>query len=155
MKTAYFYDSSAGKIGIAENGSSITNVFFGNTVQPKQFEIGRTKLLDEAAAQLFQYLDKERTVFDLPLEFEEGTAFERSIWKALETIPYGKTKSYGMIAAQIGKPAASRAVGRAIGRNPLSIFVPCHRVIGTNGKLTGYAGGLEMKKALLHLEGIL
>lgn len=84
-----------------------------------------------------------------------GTDFQKRVWKALEKIPFGTTKSYGEIACEIGAPKASRAVGAANGKNPLSIIVPCHRVIGTNGKLTGFAGGLEVKEKLLNLEGSL
>jgi methylated-DNA-[protein]-cysteine S-methyltransferase len=91
--------------------------------------------------------------FTLPLA-ARGTAFQQAVWQALCDIPYGETRSYGEIARTIGKPSASRAVGAANGRNPLSIIVPCHRVIGQNGSLTGYAGGLPIKQVLLHLEGI-
>ena len=154
MKQAFYYETSFGNIGIAENGSAITNVFFGNTVRPKEFSLCETPLLQKAAKQLQEYLQSKRKVFDLPLA-PEGTEFERSVWDALLTIPYGETRSYGQIAAQLGKPSACRAVGRSNGLNPISNFIPCHRVIGASGKLTGYAGGLPMKEALLHLEGII
>jgi methylated-DNA-[protein]-cysteine S-methyltransferase len=110
-------------------------------------------LAAEAARQLDAYLAGERTAFDLPLA-PQGTAFEQEVWAALGTIPYGETRSYGQIAAQIGRTSwsAARAVGRANGRNPLWIVVPCHRVVGADGRLTGYAGGLEVKRALLDLE---
>ena len=104
-----------------------------------------------AREQLDQYFAGERTRFDLPLELE-GPAFHRRVWEALLTIPYGETRSYGQIAAQIGDPSAARAVGYADGRNPIAIVVPCHRVIGSDGSLTGYGGGLECKRALLDLE---
>ena len=83
----------------------------------------------------------------------EGTDFERAVWAALQTIPFGQTRTYGQIAAQINRPTASRAVGHANGRNPISVLIPCHRVIGANGALTGYAGGVDMKEKLLKLEG--
>ena len=153
MTRAWFYETNVGRIGIAENGTAITNVFFGRTVVPKVYELEETPLLREAGGQLVEYLAGARTVFDLPLA-PEGTAFERTVWEALLTIPYGEVRSYGQIAAQIGRPAACRAVGRANGLNPISIFIPCHRVVGANGKLTGYAGGLDMKKKLLELEGV-
>lgn len=108
-------------------------------------------LLVEAEKQLTDYFAGRRRAFVLPLAFE-GTAFQRAVWAALLTIPFGKTRSYGEIARQVGKPAASRAVGAANGRNPLSIVAPCHRVIGVNGKLTGFAGGLEAKAWLLDME---
>jgi methylated-DNA-[protein]-cysteine S-methyltransferase len=108
-------------------------------------------LLTRAATQLQEYFEGKRESFDLPIAFE-GTEFQRRVWEALRGIPHHRTVSYNAIARQIGKPAAVRAVGAAIGRNPISIIVPCHRVIGSNGKLTGFAGGLETKAALLKLE---
>jgi methylated-DNA-[protein]-cysteine S-methyltransferase len=104
-----------------------------------------------ARTQLEQYFAGERTTFDLPLA-AEGSEFERRVWRALEDIPYGETQSYGEVADRIGAPGAARAVGLANGRNPISIVVPCHRVIGANGTLTGYGGGLERKRFLLELE---
>src|SRR5690606_6369357 len=105
-----------------------------------------------AATQLNAYFLGERQSFDLPLDLSAGTAFQVSAWSALLQIASGNTISYGELAKRMGKPAAVRAAGTAIGRNPLSIFVPCHRVIGTSGSLTGYAGGLERKRFLLRLE---
>nr|WP_203606558.1 methylated-DNA--[protein]-cysteine S-methyltransferase [Streptomyces sp. SID11385] len=104
-----------------------------------------------ALDQLGAYFAGELTTFDLPLH-QEGTPFQRTVWDALVRIPYGETRSYGQLAAALGKPSASRAVGLANGRNPISIVVPCHRVVGANGSLTGYAGGVEKKKALLAFE---
>ncbi len=154
MKHAYFYQSPLGKIGIAEEGGFITNLFFGNTVAPKDFEVFETPLLKRAGEQLREYFSGKRREFDLPLR-PEGTMFQRRVWEVLAEIPYGQTVTYGEIAKKLGKPSACRAVGAANGKNPISIFLPCHRVIGTNGKLTGYAGGLPAKKLLLKLEGIL
>jgi methylated-DNA-[protein]-cysteine S-methyltransferase len=105
----------------------------------------------ETARQLGEYFAGERTAFDLPLR-ATGTAFEQRVWDELRDIPYGETTSYGAIARRLGHPRAARAVGRANGRNPLAIVVPCHRVIGASGALTGYAGGLDRKRALLALE---
>jgi methylated-DNA-[protein]-cysteine S-methyltransferase len=105
----------------------------------------------EAVEQLEAYFAGDRTEFDLDLHLV-GTAFQRRVWEALLTIPYGETRSYGEIARQIGSPGASRAVGLANGHNPIGIVVPCHRVIGANGSLTGYGGGLDRKRALLSLE---
>jgi methylated-DNA-[protein]-cysteine S-methyltransferase len=104
-----------------------------------------------AAEQLGAYFAGDRTEFDLDVELV-GTGFQRRVWSALLTIPYGQTRFYGQIAKQIGAPSASRAVGLANGRNPISIVVPCHRVIGGNGSLTGYGGGIGRKRALLDLE---
>jgi methylated-DNA-[protein]-cysteine S-methyltransferase len=110
-------------------------------------------VLKAAMAQLQEYFAGARKEFDLPFDVR-GTAFQKLVWEQLLAIPYGETRSYGDIAKRLGKPAASRAVGAANGRNPLSIVVPCHRVIGTSGTLTGFAGGLDAKRALLELEGI-
>ena len=103
------------------------------------------------ARQLEEYFAGERTTFDVPLKLRGGP-FEREVWAELERIPYGETASYGEIARRVGKPHASRAVGAANGRNPIAIIVPCHRVIGSDGTLTGYGGGLDRKRALLDLE---
>jgi methylated-DNA-[protein]-cysteine S-methyltransferase len=108
-------------------------------------------LLIEAKAQLGEYFAGERETFDLPLSLQ-GTPFQRQVWKALQEIPFGKTWSYGQLALRLGRPTASRAVGMANSRNPVSIVVPCHRVVGSGGALTGYAGGLERKRWLLELE---
>jgi methylated-DNA-[protein]-cysteine S-methyltransferase len=108
-------------------------------------------VLVEAKRQLDEYFAGTRTHFDLPLDFR-GTDFQKSVWAALLTIPAGETRSYADIAAQIGRPSACRAVGAANGKNPISIIAPCHRVIGSDGSLTGFAGGLEGKKFLLELE---
>lgn len=114
-------------------------------------EVPEHSVLLEAERQLAQYFAGTRRTFSLPLDFA-GTEFQRGVWAALLTIPYGETRSYGDIARQIGRPKAVRAVGAANGRNPLSIVAPCHRVVGANGKLTGFAGGLATKAFLLALE---
>jgi methylated-DNA-[protein]-cysteine S-methyltransferase len=108
--------------------------------------------LRQTQRQLNEYFAGERRAFSLPLDFR-GTDFQRRVWQALLTIPYGETRSYAHIARQIGRPTAVRAVGAANGRNPLSIVAPCHRVIGSSGQLTGFAGGLATKAQLLALEG--
>ncbi len=108
-------------------------------------------VLDEAAEQLGAYFAGERTAFDLPLA-PRGTAFQRAVWDALRQIPYGDTRSYAQVAREVGRPDLVRAVGGANARNPLAVVVPCHRVIGSDGSLTGYAGGLACKRALLDLE---
>lgn len=108
-------------------------------------------VLAAAAQQLNEYFDGRRTTFSLPLA-PVGTPFQRQVWEALLTIPFGNTRSYAQIAQQIGRPTAMRAVGAANGRNPLSIVAPCHRVVGSNGALTGFAGGLDVKARLLALE---
>ena len=108
-------------------------------------------VLVETERQLAEYFSGERRAFDVPLSFA-GTDFQKRVWAALLAIPFGETRSYGEIADQLGNPGASRAVGAANGRNPISIIAPCHRVVGSNGKLTGFAGGLEAKAYLLDLE---
>jgi len=109
--------------------------------------------LVEAAAQLRDYFAGKRDHFDMKLDLSHGTAFQQSVWQQLLTIPAGATLTYGTLSAKLGNPAAVRAVGAAVGRNPISVIVPCHRVLGADGSLTGYAGGLERKTALLELEG--
>ena len=111
----------------------------------------KQSILLETERQLCEYFAGERTWFELPLE-PRGSEFQRKVWRALKEIPFGKTRSYRDLAERIGLPKASRAVGAANGKNPLSIVVPCHRVIGADGTLTGYAGGLETKAALLAFE---
>ena len=119
-----------------------------------RWQPGDHPLLDATAAQLDAYFAGVRIAFDLPLA-PEGTEFQRTVWHALATIPYGETISYAALAERIGKPAAVRAVGAANGRNPLPIVLPCHRVIGADGALTGFGGGLPTKRFLLELEGAL
>jgi methylated-DNA-[protein]-cysteine S-methyltransferase len=116
---------------------------------------GRNVVIDRAQQQMAQYFAKQRTVFDLPLDLRVGTPFQQSVWHALLAIASGQHSSYGSIAQRIGNPKAVRAVGAAVGRNPISVIVPCHRVLGSSGALTGYAGGLHRKTALLQLEGVL
>ncbi len=128
-----------------------------NAVTAIRFSAGGAQdaspLLDAAEAQLREYFAGARRTFDLPLA-PHGTAFQQRVWTASRTIPYGETRTYGELAAAIDSPNASRAVGMANHRNPIPIIIPCHRVIGANGTLTGYAGGLEIKRRLLALEGI-
>lgn len=112
-------------------------------------------VLRQAIAQLSAYFAGERSGFDLPLDLQAGTPFQQGVWSALLAIPAGGTRTYADVARTLGRPQAARAVGAAVGRNPVSIVVPCHRVLGTGGSLTGYAGGLERKTALLRLEGAL
>jgi len=151
MKTVWFYDYPIGTVGIAGEGGVITNVFFGGDKRPTSFETSETPLIQRAAQQLAEYFANRRTSFVLPLS-PCGTDFQASVWAALRTIPYGETRSYKDIAAMVGNPKACRAVGMANNRNPISIIIPCHRVIGHNGGLVGYAGGLSVKQYLLELE---
>lgn len=153
MKKVFYYEKSIGKIGIGEDTGVITDVFFGEYALPYTVKVLETDLIKEASKQIDEYSMGFREKFDLPI-FAEGTPFQQMVWKALMTIPYGETRSYKDIAVQIGKAKACRAIGMANNRNPISIIIPCHRVIGSKGELVGYGGGLDIKERLLRLEGI-
>lgn len=144
----YFYDTPIGKLGIAEKSGKIFQVSFFDIVEG---ELTETPLIKKAYEQLDEYFKGLRKNFDLPLLLD-GSEFQIKVWKALITIDYGKTATYGDIAKLIGSPKASRAVGGANNKNKIAIIIPCHRVIGSSGTLTGYAGGLGIKKYLLDLE---
>lgn len=149
-----YMKSTSGAILLARNEAGLTHISFQegkSPVQPKSDWRKEDAPLLEAIEQLKAYFNGELKTFDLPLD-PKGTSFQQKVWKALQSIPYGETVSYGDLATQIERPTASRAVGAANGQNPLPIVVPCHRVIGANGKLTGYAGGLKIKKSLLDHE---
>ncbi|MET0312234.1 MAG: methylated-DNA--[protein]-cysteine S-methyltransferase [Burkholderiaceae bacterium] len=153
------YESPLGPMIVAATGRGLAGVWFaGQRHLPDMAgwreEPGHPVLL-EAASQLSDYFSGKRERFDMPLDLQGGTPFQQSVWQALLGIPAGQTTSYGDLSQRIGKPAAVRAVGAAVGRNPVSVIVPCHRVVGADGSLTGYAGGLERKSALLKLEGAL
>jgi len=150
------FNSPLGTMTLAASAQGLCGVWFDgqqHQPDPQHWEVTPTHpVLQAAATQLAAYFAAQRARFTLPLDLSLGTPFQQSVWKRLQAIPYGVTQSYGEIARYLGQPAASRAVGAAVGRNPLSIIVPCHRVVGSNGALTGYAGGLERKIALLQLE---
>ena len=149
-KVYYTYDSPFGKITIESDGNAITSVKTQSHIDPHGEKKAST-LTDITAMQLDEYFAGKRKKFDIPLN-PQGTAFQLSVWKALQAIPYGKTRSYKQIAQTIGNPKACRAVGLANNKNPIWIIIPCHRVIGADGALTGYGGGLKMKKNLLEIE---
>lgn len=151
MKNVFYYDTPIGKIGIADNGDFVTGLFFGDSYRPQGAQEKETPLMKRTMEQLREYFSGARTDFDVPVALQ-GTEFQTQVWKALMEIPYGKTCTYGELAARIGNPKASRAVGMANNRNPVAIIVPCHRVIGASGKLVGYGGGLNVKERLLELE---
>lgn len=151
MKSVFFYDYSIGTIGIAEDDGSISRVFFRGEKALAGFNVAETPLIKKAATQLSEYFEDKRKSFSLPLKLQ-GTDFQMSVWKALQTIPIGETRSYKEVAAMVGNPKASRAVGMANNRNPIIIIVPCHRVTGQDGSLTGYVGGIAAKQYLLELE---
>jgi methylated-DNA-[protein]-cysteine S-methyltransferase len=152
MRNIYYYDYPLCGLGIAEEDGAICRVFFDKrTPPPEGFKNAESPLIKKAAAQLAEYFDGKRKTFNLPLA-PQGTVFQTKVWKALQNIPFGETRSYGEIAAAAGNPKASRAVGMANNRNPIVIIVPCHRVIGHNGSLTGFGGGIDLKRLLLELE---
>ena len=151
-------ETALGPVRLAASPLGLCGVWFeGQRHEPLQTWPGQAghPLLQQAALQLQQYLRGERGGFDLPLDLSGGTPFQQAVWRALLAIGRGRTCSYGALSAQLGQPRAVRAVGAAVGRNPLSVVVPCHRVLGANGSLTGYAGGLDRKTALLTLENVL
>jgi methylated-DNA-[protein]-cysteine S-methyltransferase len=143
-------DSPVGPLVLTSDGDSLTRLLFDAPVDPS-WSTDPCPLLDRAVAQLSEYFAGERLDFDLPLD-PTGTPFQQTTWMALREIPYAQTINYGQLALRVGNARASRAVGLANGRNPISIVVPCHRVIGANGSLTGYGGGLDRKRTLLELE---
>lgn len=147
-------DSPVGRLLVAGDGDRLRLISFaagGRVRRPAASWRRRDEAFEDAFAQLRAYFAGERTRFDLPLELA-GTSFQNAVWSALLDIPYGETVSYGELAKRIGRPTASRAVGAANGANPLPIVVPCHRVIGANGSLTGFGGGIETKQYLLQHE---
>lgn len=154
--------SPIGPLVLESDGAALTGIRFGadgESPDPADHRPGADRpdgrttdpVLDAAAGQLEEYFDGARTEFDLPLH-AAGTAFQHEVWAGLAEIPYGRTWSYAQLAARIGRPGAARAIGAGCGRNPLPIVVPCHRVVGSDGTLTGYAGGTAVKRALLQLE---
>lgn len=157
QRTHVVVDSPAGPLTLVSDGTHLAGVYFtGHRHAPA--DLGTEVALEEAPAvlraaaeQLGEYFAGTRTEFDLPVA-PTGTDFQRRVWALLRQIPYGQTWSYGQLAARLGQPGASRAVGLANGRNPVSIVVPCHRVVGSTGAITGYGGGVERKQLLLDLE---
>lgn len=137
-------------VSVAQILEAVCGVHFGT--QPRG-ELKETPLIRKTYEQLCEYFDGKRKTFDLPLKIE-GTPFQKKVWQALTEIPYGETRTYKEIACAVGNEKACRAVGLANNKNPIGIIVPCHRVVGSNGKLKGYAGGLEAKQFLLDLEGL-
>ena len=155
--TSRTLDTPIGTLTLAATDAGLFAVAFPHNRYPlpqrEHWQPGKHRWLDAAAAQLDDYFAGRRRSFDLPL-VQHGTQFQQRVWKALRTIPFGGTWSYSDLARAIGQPTAMRAVGAANGRNPIPIIVPCHRVIGRDGSLTGFAGGMDTKMALLRLEGV-
>lgn len=155
MLARYTYNTLIGNIVITEEDEKIIGVEFkeSNLKIKENIQIKQTKLIKRTNQQIKEYLEGTRKKFNIPINLK-GTPFRLKVWNALLTIPYGETKSYQEIAKQVGSSKASRAVGMANHNNPISIIVPCHRVIGKSGKLVGYGGGLEIKEKLLEIEKI-
>lgn len=155
MQNAYLYQTKLGKIMIAEDGTGITKLTLLEKSQEESLtpdvKLMETDLIREASVQLMEYLEGNRREFSIKLT-PKGTVFQKQVWEALRSIPYGETRSYKQIAQVIGNEKACRAVGMANHNNPIMCMIPCHRVIGSNGSLVGYAGGLEIKTHLLQLE---
>lgn len=152
MKQYYYYETDLGALYIAEDNNAIIEVGIEEENQADLNCIkNETPLIRETHLQLMEYFAGQRQTFQLPLA-PKGTPFQQTVWQTLQTIPYGQTWSYLQLAKAIGNPKACRAVGMANHRNPIGIIIPCHRVIGANGSLVGYAGGLDMKKRLLEIE---
>jgi methylated-DNA-[protein]-cysteine S-methyltransferase len=153
------FNSPLGLIRVAASPQGVCGVWFeGQRHQPDANAwptVPDHPMLQQATVQLTQYFAGQRRQFDLPLDLNAGTAFQQAVWQALLSLAFGQTCSYGNLSAQLGRPTAVRAVSGAVARNPVSLIVPCHRVLGTSGALTGYAGGLDRKAALLKLEGAL
>lgn len=144
------FDTPVGPLGLEEEGGALRRLYLPG--QPAERLGEETPVLARGRAELLEYFRGERRAFTVPLE-PRGTPFQRRVWDALAAVPWGETVTYGALARQIGSPGAVRAVGQANHRNPLPILLPCHRVVGADGSLTGYAGGLELKRFLLDLEG--
>lgn len=150
MEKIFFYENTpVGKLCIGERNGAITRVTWQQL--PKEWVLEETELIRKCKQQLDEFFEGKRKTFDLPLA-PEGTAFQKRVWDALREIPYGETRTYKDIAIAVDSPKGFRAVGMANNKNPIAIMVPCHRVIGTNGKLVGYAAGMEIKTWLLALE---
>jgi methylated-DNA-[protein]-cysteine S-methyltransferase len=146
-----FFDTPMGRMCLESGqGDAITRLYFPVSLPTGGTGSGAPILL-EGKRQLLAYMAGERTGFDVPVS-AEGTVFQQAVWATLATIPYGQTRTYAHIAASVGAPRAARAVGGACHRNPVPIFIPCHRVVGSGGRLTGFAGGLDLKQTLLILE---
>lgn len=152
MERLFSYNTEIGNITIREDGQSITNIYFGKIDDLEGILVEESALIKKAHTQLEEYFRGERKVFELPLA-PKGTEFQKKVWTALTEIPYGETRSYKDIAIAVNSEKAYRAVGMANNKNPLPIVIPCHRVIGSNKKLVGYAGGLDIKTKLLEIEG--
>lgn len=166
MRRAIIFKSSWGWMGISENSKGIDAVVLPKgskrviesdlrSVTDEPFEEGASAQLEEARLQLLDYLDGKREVFTVPVDLSRGTPFQRRVWRVLQRVPYGKLRSYQWIASRVGGRHYARAVGSAVGANPLPVIIPCHRIVAQDASLGGFSCGLPMKRKLLTLEGTL
>jgi len=153
METLSFCNTKIGRIGLIADNEHLTALLFDTYTVPSELEEKETKIHSLAIKELNEYFDGKRKVFTVPL-LPQGTDFQLKVWDALRKIPYGQTASYKEIAVNIGNTNGQRAVGGANNKNKIPIFIPCHRVIGHNGDLVGFGGGLDVKEKLLQIEGI-
>ncbi|CDM68217.1 methylated-DNA-protein-cysteinemethyltransferase [Clostridium bornimense] len=151
MKSIFSYNTSIGKVNVVEEDGFLTYVSISENFVIEDATIKETTLIKETIGQINDFLAGRRREFDLPL-LPKGTEFQKKVWRELQNIPYGTTCSYKDIAEKIGSPKAARAVGRANNKNPIILIIPCHRVVGSDGRLVGYGAGLELKERLLALE---
>lgn len=156
MKRYDYYDSPCGRMLLVADGEALCGAYFIGQKHFRNVDVDwrhapRAAPLVQAKRELSEYFGGERRIFDIPLA-PEGTPFQRSVWRAIATVPFGETISYAELARRAGHPSSARAAGAATGRNPIGVIVPCHRIVGTDGSLTGYAGGLATKRHLLTLE---
>ena len=166
MRRAIVFKSLWGWMGISESDKGIRSIVLPKkTKRAVESELraesnelvqqGASTRLEVARRQLLDYLAGKRSTFDVPLDFSQGTSFQRQVWRTLQRVPYGKLRSYQWIALRVGGPQYARAVGNAVGANPLPIVIPCHRIVAHDASLGGFSGGLPMKRKLLGLEGTL
>lgn len=149
MALGKYIDTEIGRLYLAEENGFIVRLTATQALE--QDRLGESPLLQQTAAEVTEYLAGKRRIFTVPMK-AEGTPFQKTVWAALQRIPFGETRSYGEIAREVGCPKGARAVGMACNRNPILLMIPCHRVVGSTGKLVGFACGLPMKEKLLHLE---
>ena len=153
MKSIYIYDTVIGKITILTENGALTNLYFGAVDVDEDCKYEETQLHKQAISELTEYFAKKRTTFTVPLN-PSGTEFQKKVWTELTKIPFGKVLAYKNLAKNVNNPKGCRAVGNANGKNPLPIFIPCHRVIASDGTLGGFSCGLDMKIKLLSIEGV-
>jgi methylated-DNA-[protein]-cysteine S-methyltransferase len=166
MRQALIFKSPLGWMGISESEKGIDGIALPKPSKPaiekvlrdqshEPFQAGSSPSLEAARRQLLDYLAGKRDTFDVPLDLSQGTVFQRQVWRTLQRVPFGKLRSYQWIAARVGGPQYARAVGNAVGANPIPIVIPCHRIVAQDATLGGFSGGLSMKRKLLSLEGTL